>query len=409
MADLISSAITSAEQKVEQNGFELPTDGLYEKTQMILHGITDTFQCNQEIVLVSMFVAMGTAAGKNTSIFDGKYHNNTSLFTGLISPSGTNKSVPLREVFRPLRLRNAASYQAYKDALKEWKQAGNDGTMPRPTWKQIIISDCTPEARNKALSDNDGGLVVVSDELRTFLCNLNRYHGGDDVTSLLSVYDGDDIINNRKSEDSTLIEKPFLSLIGGIQPDVVFSTFGSDLLAGSGFNQRFLFVFPDEVRNTHYIERRLDVSVQNDWQNMIDSALDADGVELIIRGNVKDMYVQYYNELQDRKNEAPDYMKAVFSKFQIIVERLAGIVHLLNENTSELISAQEMGFAIRMMPYFERTAKKVYDLINGNLTSHTSKKDLIKNVWSEFQCKNQSALAEALGVTQQYISKCLKI
>lgn len=61
---------------------------------------------------------------------------------------------------------------------------------------------------------------------------------------MLSMFDSDTIVN-RKSDEPLLIKDPFMSIIGSIQPSVLVDTFGNDNMMNNGFNQRWLFCYPE--------------------------------------------------------------------------------------------------------------------------------------------------------------------
>lgn len=105
-------------------------------------------------------------------------------------------------------------------------------------------------------------------------------------------------------------------------------------------------------------------------------------------------------------------MAAVYSKLQIIVQRWAGIAHILGTvPDAQYIAPDEMEYAVRCMDYFERCAEKVYmKLTEGKRQPEAKamgKEEMIANVYHLTNPVSQRAVADALGVTQQYISKCL--
>ena len=76
------------------------------------------------------------------------------------------------------------------------------------------------------------------------------------------------------------------------------------------------------------------------------------------------------------------------------------------------ILPEEMEFSIRCANYFERCAGRVYmKLTKGRKQPEAKamgKEEMIAKVYHLTTPISQSAVADALGVTQQYISKCLK-
>lgn len=233
----------------------LPIDGLSPGAQAIIQGYADGYQCNRDFITASLFTVVSAAVGKRVCSDDGRYRNYFPLFVCLVAPSGSNKTTPMREMLRPLSNRNASNYKIFQEEMKKYNAETNAGkeNVEKPKFRQLIISDSTPESRIKALSENPN-VLLVSDEIATMLYNMNRYNKSGEVPQLISIWSVDDIIINRKSETALLIKEPCLSIIGGTQPDVLADTFGSDYFMSSGFNQRWLFVYPDDIPPAMYSE-----------------------------------------------------------------------------------------------------------------------------------------------------------
>lgn len=394
----------------------LPIDGLSTQAQGIIDAIVGTFQCSRDMVVAGMFTVVGTAIGKRLVIDDGKYQNYPCLWVCNVAPSGSNKSQPMRFLLQPLKDRDAYNYGIYREELKLYKAAG-DTKAEKPVFNQFLVSDSTPEARNQVLSVNRDGVLLYRDELKGMIDDLGRYNRSGELSQLLSIFDSDNIIVNRKSDDTLLIEEPFMSILGSIQPSVLQETFGNELMMGNGFVQRWLFCFPDSVPPAMYSDEVIPSSVANDWRSFIYNLLmydfSAEGGKLYLRSEAKKVYIEYYNKLQLKKVDTDDYMAAVYSKLQIYVIRWAGIAHILGNNPSSIdISPGEMEYSCRCMDYFERCAEKVYQILRSGKNRPEArpmgKEQMIANVYHLTNPISQSAVADALGVTQQYISKCLK-
>jgi len=399
------------------NSLQLPIDGLSDDAKKILESVTETYQCSRDIVLSAMYAAVGAAVGKRIRIYDGKYYNYPCLWIVVVAPSGSNKSTPVRQILRPLIDRDSANYKLYKDEMKAYRKAQDD-SVEKPIFKQLLISDSTPEARNKALSISTNGILLYRDEIKGFLDDIGRYTRSGEVSQLLSIYDNDNIVINRKSDDTLLIEQPFMSILGTIQPDVLADAFGRDLLMNNGFVQRWMFVYPDDVPPSMYSESSVSQPIISMWNDYINRLLDFDFASnrlgmLYITNEAKQLYVDYYDKLQLKKSGACGYMASVYAKLQIMVERWAGITHLLgNEPDMSRILPEEMEYSVRCMDYFERCAEKVYmKLTEGKRQPEVKsmgKEEMIANVYHLTNPISQSAVADALGCSKQFISKCLK-
>lgn len=393
----------------EQNN--VPIDGLRGDVQAIIEEYSEVYQCSRDFIVSAMFSIVGSCLGKRLIIYDGKYRNFPCLWIAIVAKSGTNKSAPIKSLLQPVRDVDAENYKTYKHEHKEWRDNGEQGQ--KPSFVQHLINDSTPEARNQVLSRNPNGILLYRDEIKGFLDDIGRYNKSGEISQMLSMFDADDVTINRKTDEPILIQRPFMSILGSIQPDVLSSTFGSDLLMSNGFNQRWLFCYPDECPPAMYSDSTISQEVKNDWNGCLKGLMAKDTTEtLLLDDRAKEAYKEYYDRLQRKKADAGNYMAAVYSKLQIQVLRWSGIAHLLGDNSfGECIMPQDMEYSVRCMDYFERCAEKVYGkLMEGRKpgVKPLGREQMIANVYHLTNPVNQSAVADALGVTKQYISKCLK-
>ena len=402
---------------IDDAGAILPVDGLSPNATEMLRKVASSLQCPVDIALSAMFATVGVAMGKRVIIDDGKYRNYPCLWVCVVAPSGSNKSTPIRFFLQPLKDRDSYNYGVYREELRAYRQAGDD-KGDKPVFKQYVISDSTPEARNQVLSVNPNGILLYRDELKGMIDDFCRYAKSGELSQMLSMFDSDTIVVNRKSDEPLLIKDPFMSIIGSIQPSVLVDTFGNDNMMNNGFNQRWLFCYPESGMPEMYNDVSIPQSVISDWNDFIYNLIMYDfsvmGGKIYIRGEAKRVYIDYYNSLQIKKAGADDYLSSVYSKLQIHVIRWAGVAHILgNSPTSIDITPEEMEYSVRCMDYFERCALKVYRMLlegrgNRHEVKSMGKEEMIANVYHCTSPVSQRAVADALGITKQYVSKCLK-
>ena len=402
---------------IDDAGAILPVDGLSPNATEMLRKVASSLQCPVDIALSAMFATVGVAMGKRVIIDDGKYRNYPCLWVCVVAPSGSNKSTPIRFFLQPLKDRDSYNYGVYREELRAYRQAGDD-KGDKPVIKQYVISDSTPEARNQVLSVNPNGILLYRDELKGMIDDFCRYAKSGELSQMLSMFDSDTIVVNRKSDEPLLIKDPFMSIIGSIQPSVLVDTFGNDNMMNNGFNQRWLFCYPESGMPEMYNDVSIPQSVISDWKDFIYNLIMYDfsvmGGKIYIRGEAKRVYIDYYNSLQIKKAGADDYLSSVYSKLQIHVIRWAGVAHILgNSPTSIDITPEEMEYSVRCMDYFERCALKVYRMLlegrgNRHEVKSMGKEEMIANVYHCTSPVSQRAVADALGITKQYVSKCLK-
>ena len=407
---------------LESSAPSLSMDALSDMVQEYIRAVASVYQCPQDMLIASAFAVAGAAVGTRLTIDDGKYRNHPCLWVCIVAPSGTNKSTPMRLLLQPLKDKDARAYKDFREELKLWKAAGDD-KADKPIFRQRIISDSTPEARTQILMFNPQGVILSMDELRTFIDNLCRYNKSGELTQLLSVYDHDTLTVNRKGDDPVLIDNPFMAMLGSIQPSILADTFGNDLMMGNGFNQRWLFVYPDAIPPAMYNEEILPESIANSWgmgiTNLLIHDFSVDGGKMYLRGEAKQVYVDFYNKLQSLKAEADDYMSSVYSKMQIYAIRWAGITHILGKNSLLEngrfildITPEEMEYSCCCMEYFIWCAEKVYaKLMEGRRKPEArpmGNEEMIARLFFANNPPSIQSFADGVGVSRQFVSKCLK-
>ena len=399
------------------SSLSLPMDALSTLVQDYIRSVVSVYQCSQDMVIAGAFAVAGAAVGTRLLIDDGKHKNYPCLWVCNVAPSGSNKSTPQRLLLQPLRDVDAKAYDHFREDLKSWKAKG-DEKVDKPIFRQHVISDSTPEARTQILMINKQGVILCMDEIRTFLDNLCRYTKSGELSQFLSIYDHDNLTVNRKGDDPVVIKDPFIAMLGGIQPSILSDTFGNDLMMSNGFNSRWLFVYPEETPPAMYSEEIMPVSVENSWisgiKNLLIYDFSIDGGKMYLRGEAKKRYIKFFNDLNPLIEEADEYMKSVYAKMRIHAIRWAGIAHILGNNPRLMdITPEEMDYSCRCMDYFMRCAEKVYmKLLEGRKRQPESKpmgnEEMIANVYHMTNPVSQSSFANALGVSKQFISKCLK-
>lgn len=406
---------------------ELPIDGMPEFVQQYIKEIVRVYHCPIEFPTVAVFSVIATAIGKRVKLTDRKYTNPLMLWFVNVAISGSNKTQPVKEVLRPLREINRENYQVYEVEYAAWRVDKERDEANPPTFNQLLIGDCTEEARIKILQNCSHGVLGHYPEIKGYFDDMERYNKGGFVDKLLRMFDGDDVFVNRKGEYKPIvISDVFMNILGDLQPGLLSATFGSPQFMENGLNQRFLFTmpkiveFPDreiESMNHDLVECWCDVVKQiykmdlTDW-GIISLSPESDA-----------LYTEYFNQLQRKKDEVSKttgdgYLLSVYSKLQIQAQRLAGIVHLMglinspNSYNYRQVSAEDMEYTIRCMDYFEKSAIAVYEHLGGNVQGGNpqsmTQAEIIRLVGEKVGIQNQAAFSLGIGKDPAYVSRVLK-
>lgn len=397
---------------------ELPLDHLAEFVQNYIRTTMDAYGCPYEYVAVTCLVTAGIAAGKKVRLETNPYTNYACDYVCLVGKPSRNKTGPLSEVTRPLREYDKANHAKYleeKGIYDQQKKADKEFGGDKPVFHQRVVGDSSPEARNSLLAQGDM-IVIIADELKTFTDSLGRYSKGGngasaEVSQILSIWSHVGFAVNRKTEDTQMVDEPAMSIIGGIQPALIEKTFGNESLMSNGFDQRFIFVYPDK---TPFVKRcnreRMTQEMRDAWRNTINRLFTMEPVTLHLSFEAQGVYSEYADTNDIRAEEEDnDYVCGVIKKMNIHVLRFALMAHLLSDQwQSPVIPGETMRYAIRLVDYFTRIhLERIYPLMHDTSAGHQlmTNADLIRTIFKQFKVKSQNALAEALGFSQQYVNK----
>lgn len=400
----------------------LPIEWFSEPVQEYIRTVSESYGCPLEYVVVNSLFTAGIAAGKKAQLVTNPYTNYPCDFFCMVGKPSRNKTGPLKEVTRPLREHDKADFAKYleeKAAYDQRKREDKNYSGELPVFHQRIVGDSSPESRNALLAQGDM-IGAVADELKSFIDSLGRYSKGGngvgaELSQLLSIWSNVGFAINRKSEETKLIDDPAMCINGGIQPELLGKTFSSDALMDSGFTQRFLFIYPDKRPFIKRCDRKfMTPEMRESWSGIVGRLFDMQPLTLQLSHEANRLYSNFADDNDMRADAEEDcYISGMIQKMNIHTLRLAIMAHLLSDHWNEpVITAEGMGHALRMANYFTRIhIERIYPLSRGSAATQRpmTNGDLLRAVNRQFTIKSQNALAEALGVFQQYVNKILKV
>ncbi len=148
---------------------ELPIDGLPLFVQEYINEIVRVYHCPREFPTVAVFSVIASAIGKRVKVTDHKYTNPLMLWFVNVAISGSNKTQPVKEVLRPLREINRENYEAYEREYELWKADKDRDENNPPSFNQLLVGDCTEEARIKILQNSSHGVLGHYPEVKVSL------------------------------------------------------------------------------------------------------------------------------------------------------------------------------------------------------------------------------------------------
>jgi len=384
-------------EKTQNNKNPAPIQILDEELQTIIFEVANTYGFNIDYIMFGILTASAIAIGKSCQL---KVKENwivkVNLFTVIIGRPGDAKTPTLKFCFKPIIDEDNQYYEDYELELKEFKKIKDKEGIEKPILKKNLISDFTPEALTLAHKVNKNGLGVFSDELNTWLKNMNRYNNSGEEDNYLSIWSGTPITIDRASGKSIRIKDPCISVIGGIQPKII-----AELTKGNkgdnGFLDRLLFVYPENIEKIKWNNKKIKPIYLSNYQNIISNLLNlkCDNTEsnpklYTIEKNAQKYLNKWQNE--NTTNDLFEYERGISIKLEDYIFRFILILHLIsaatkNKNAKKEIPLSTIKNGIQLYEYFFFNAMKVRDqLIPQNYldTLTPLKKEIIEQLPNSF-------------------------
>jgi len=301
-----------------------------------------------EMIVLPVLTVVGAAIGNSRSIqLKADYQESASLYGAIVAETGAMKSPSLAVAAKPLQMLE---------------------TDTRRLW----TSDVTVEALGPLLETNPRGLLIVKDELIGWINSMNQYKRGQgsDRQFYLSAYSGAPLQVDRKGGSGSPplhlpIPRPFLSVIGCIQPSVVPSLKTGD--TEDGFMERLLFVYPKQlpVRWTNATISDASVSsysallkglLENDWPGR------PNPLPLPLTPGAQRFYQAWYDAHMTESETVPSEYRGFYSKLKGYCARLALIHAVASNPQTENIPEESVRAAALQIEFFKGQMRKVATL-----------------------------------------------
>lgn len=376
----------------------------------------------------SMLAAVSTAIGK-TALIEVKtgWREFAPLYIGLIGNAGAAKSHPLDMFFRILEEIDREEYKAFEPLYNKYlqwlalskKEKKAVQEVKEPVLIKSIMNNFTPEILNLRLSENERACTVVSEELESWLLGMNQYSKSDTSSTYLSMWSVKRTTIDRvgKAHKPTFIERPYLSIIGTLQPRKLKQMFPVEK-SDSGFLQRFIWAYPVDTKKEYITNKQMNESlleVYNDWirnyikENKATTYSSGQPMAKVYKFNEasKAYFYEWQRKNTDKVNAAGDsLLSEELNKFDNHYLRLCLLLEVMAGGSGSTISLESAKGAEKLCNYFENTMYLVLD----NLEAGTNESKGVDKLEVAYYLMNdcgysQNKAAEAIGVSKQYLSK----
>ena len=366
----------------------------------------------------SILTALAAKIGSKYYLkYNAEWIENVSLWVVIVGKSGQNKSAPIKTAFKSIVETQNEFNRQYEREIALYVP---DNGETKPILRKLYTTDPTFEALIKMHKQNPHGIVIKTDEFKSFINNLTGYSGVSKQSNYLSIWDGSPISLDRKEAESYSISKPCVSVIGGIQDDVLSTLKAKDIK--DGFFERMLFVIPEKMEKrkikSAVINERLITKFHSKMKQMLDALLDmVEPCTVELSDEANDIYVAEYNKNVEQSNKE-SLVAGILSKLDRYILRFALIIEvtdnfwgngLTDGGTIEIdkVSAGSIEKAINLKNYFFDTALKLNNLAL-NVYENSIEGKMLKVLKAigrkEFSTKEFISKAEQLNIAKEAYS-----
>ncbi|WP_165220225.1 DUF3987 domain-containing protein [Aquisphaera insulae] len=352
--------------------------------------------CPPDFLAVAAIGVAAGAIGRSASLMlKSGYFAPAILFQANIGPPSDGKSPALKMVASGIYKIADTLAEEYADAFARWEKdadrPGRDGkkqkTPPRPRPRRIDVDDATMEVLPLLLADNPRGLVMIRDELAALILGLNQYKAGgkgSDRPTLLKLWAGQPITKDRVNHADHVpvrVPHPCLSIIGGIQPDMLGELVDPRGRA-DGFLDRFLLSYPEAEPVPHWSDEGVATDALDDWSALIArlwlrplDVKDGRSVPHVVRftDSGKGRWIELYDlHADEMRTPEGDALRGPWGKFRDHAARLALVLALMrhaadptaNPDAVPDVDPLVVDDAWRLADYFKSHARRVHAAIS---------------------------------------------
>jgi hypothetical protein len=254
--DNCSFARSFADESPENAAPLYPCDTLPEPCRRFVEDGARALGAPPDLIAPGLLAFAGAALGNRHSLeLKAGYQQRAGLYVGKIAPPGMVKSPALELARYPLDVAQRAAaerfhtrLEAYEADLQRWENTKRSerGEKPvRPLMEHFYTTNATIEALAPMLAQS-AGVALIQDELVAWVKSHDAYRGGrgGDRQQYLSAWAGAAMKVDRKGGDPLFVPWPTLSVVGGIQPELL-PDLADEAGRRDGFIERILWCWPD--------------------------------------------------------------------------------------------------------------------------------------------------------------------
>lgn len=428
-------------EKIEIQNIDFPIEIFPKEMQFYILECANKLDSNIDYMGVSLMWLISVIIGNSFEVEVKKgWIENGVLWLAVVGKAGIGKTPSINNIIFPLMKLNSKEFKKYIQKMEEYnhycslskKEKEEYPEVLKPKKTQFIANDITLEALVELHQESDNAIGVFKDELAGWLKDMNKYRAGSDLEFWLSCWSGKSVSMNRRSVSSTFVEKPFISVLGGIQPSIL-NNLSTEENKENGFMDRMLLSFPENSIES-YNEDELEYQTIKWYKENI--ILFYDGIKQLTKRNderdiepikckfstdAKKEWIRIFNKITDFQNNENEneYLKSMYPKQKSYIPRFALLLNCFHsffnpEFKMELIHVQSILNAEKLSDYFVLNAKKVkiesteIQDLKSTMKNMENTFDKLKVIYQKDPLFNRTKVAELLGISRVTVNNYLK-
>ena len=390
---------------------EFPISIFPVEIQNLINNLNNTLGFPKDYTAATILVVISIAIGNKIQLhFKDSWIEKSTLYMILVGRTGDVKSPAMRFCLQPLLIADKESYETYIIAKKEYEKLSSDQKLkePVPVFKQLLLSDSTPEAMIKAHYNNPRGIGLYVDEIASLFKNFGRYNNGSDEEIFLSIWSGNPYTKNRIIGEEIRIDNTKIDIIGTSQEGII-----KDFLKGSilknGFVDRLLFAIPSKYIDNKWNDNQLESKYSLWYTEFIRNIISyADSTSINLRFNSD--AIAYLNNWQNNreKNFDFEYQRGITIKQENYTLRFSILLHVAKclscgSRVDDCIGIDIVKSAILLRNYFYANSIRAFELMNSNYYEQLTinQRNLYDLLKDEFTTAEAVKLSIEAGIMQK--------
>lgn len=342
------------EERAVPDAIPFPIDVFPPEIEEFIRQGSDAVSCPPDYLGAGVLATFGTAIGGHVELqITSSWRESSNLYVCMVGEPGVRKSPALGLLMSPVW-----DYENTMD--DEWEarrmRAEDEEEAFDEDQQSIVVDDATIEALFGVLEQNPRGIVLSADELSGWVRGMGQYKGGlgRDRQHWLSIWSRNPIKVHRVKGRNRKVRKPFVTVIGGIQPDPL-----EDLLNGKddGLLPRLLMAQGESI--TPKLKRdALSDEIAGRYAETWHGVRDRGEIERIVTFTESGYraFERWANEHYVAQKEVPPALVGAFAKMD---GQCARVCLILAELEDSAVTEDIVAKSVRVIDYFKGQGGKI--------------------------------------------------